>query len=553
MSSAITAGPPVGGSGNTAKRGGAPGAAVTTCESSAELDRLRGQLQAEGQLLERLLTVQRSARTQDLIEQVRTRYERILLRTCELLEERLGSAEQTAGELAEQNRVLRGSNEQLRYRVERTNLELRHALGIKTATGDQAEESDPPSGSDPASGPHRRLGPGRRGAPKGHRGRTRPVPAKVDREERIGPPERCSCGCSRIIALPQFDTRYIEDIPPVSREVVRRLYLRGRCSSCGKVVRHPDVLHGPPVMTGPNLAAHLTIMNHMGLTFRKLSAFSTATLGIDLSPSGALGIVSRVAAGLEGPYGEILASLPRRPWLNGDETGWKVMGRSGYIWCFCDRHIAFFHHDCRRSAKVIEEILGDSFGGVVICDFYAAYNCIGTTQRCLVHLLRDIRKEREILAGSKLLERFEKAVKRFIEKGLEVQRMPDGEARNRALAKIEKQLDRLTRMKVTKGKATTLVKRIGKYRDDLIRFATHPGVEFHNNRAERQLRPIVVNRKVSFGSSTQHGARRYCVIHTIVESCKLQGIDPIGFIRKAYLSGGIDVPSLAGPDPPAAA
>jgi len=168
-------------------------------------------------------------------------------------------------------------------------------------------------------------------------------------------------------------------------------------------------------------------------------------------------------------------------------------------------------------------------------------------------LLRDIKTEREILGDSKLLQRFEKAVKSFIENGLQAQAMADGPDKDKAVAKLEKQLDRLTRMKVTKGNATTLVKRIEKYRDDLIRFVTHPGVEFHNNRAERQLRPMVVNRKVSFGSNTDNGARRYCVIHTVVETCKLQGIDPITFIRRACTSGGLGVPSLTGADPPAAA
>ena len=47
-------------------------------------------------------------------------------------------------------------------------------------------------------------------------------------------------------------------------------------------------------------------------------------------------------------------------------------------------------------------------------------------------------------------------------------------------------------MPVTQGKATTLQKRIEQYRDHLIRFVTHPDVEFHNNRAERQLRPTVI-------------------------------------------------------------
>ena len=87
----------------------------------------------------------------------------------------------------------------------------------------------------------------------------------------------------------------------------------------------------------------------------------------------------RITATLEGPYAEILRALPDQDWLNGDETGWKVMGRNGYIWCFCNKDLAFFYHDYRRSAKVIEEILGDAFAGIVICDFYAAYNCIDNT------------------------------------------------------------------------------------------------------------------------------------------------------------------------------
>ena len=72
------------------------------------------------------------------------------------------------------------------------------------------------------------------------------------------------------------------------------------------------------------------------------------------------------------------------------------MGKSGYIWCFCNKRIAFFHPDHSRGAAVIEEILGKDFKGIVVCDFYAAYNCLEKTQRCLVHLLRDIKKERDV-------------------------------------------------------------------------------------------------------------------------------------------------------------
>lgn len=543
----------------TGRRGGAKRRPPAGADGSrgnrqrSELEDLRGRLAADRQLLDRLLAAEPSPASGTVLAQVRVRFEGNLLRTCAALEQLLEKAEERIAHLEKENRRLRRDNEQLVYNADRLRLELRRSLGVKAATADGIDSPKRAAAERSAEKQKRKNrtgGPGRRGAPKGHRGGTRPVPETVDREKVIAPAGECTCGCCSVDPTTEFDVRYIEDIPPVSREVTRLIYLRGRCRNCGRAIRHPDVADGPPVVTGPNLAAHLTVLNHMGMTFRKLGALCTHTFGIGLSPPGALGIVNRVGGSLEAPYKAVLRHLPQADWLNGDETGWKVMGKSGYIWCFCNRDVAFFHHDFSRGAKVVEEILGENFGGVVVCDFYAAYNCIESTQRCLVHLLREIKKEREILSESELLKRFEKAVKRFIEDGLAVQAMPDGKAKDRARQRLERKLDSLTRMKVTKGRAETLVKRIEKYRDDLIRFVTHPDVEFHNNRAERQLRPIVVNRKVSFGSSTAEGARRYCVVHTIVESCKLQGIDPIDFIRRAYLSDGLDVPGLTGTDPP---
>jgi hypothetical protein len=80
----------------------------------------------------------------------------------------------------------------------------------------------------------------------------------------------------------------------------------------------------------------------------------------------------------------------------------------------CNGKLVYYHPDFRRSSEVVEEILGKNFPGVVMCDFYGAYNIIENTQRRLVHLLRDISKEREMLADSKLLEAFDREVRDFI-------------------------------------------------------------------------------------------------------------------------------------------
>jgi transposase len=498
-------------------------------------------------VLNKLQCVPGSATADQTALALHQRYVKTLELRGDLLDALLHDTEAQRAKLQDENHALRETVEHLRYKLQCAHYELRKALGVKAAT----DESEPEELAGEAGGEEdlqpETDGPRKRGAPKGHRGRTRPIPEKVDFTEIIPPPEHCDCRCGAIEPVDAYDSCYVEDIPPVSRIVTERKYQRGRCSGCGKELRHDAALRGPPVVIGPNLAVHLTLMNQMGTTFRKLSAFSTRVLGVELSPSGTLGLVNRVGKTLTGSYKNLGEALQKQAVLNGDETGWKVMGVAGYIWCFCNKHMAFFHPDQSRAAAVIEKILGKDFEGIVMCDFYAAYNCVDKTQRCLVHLLRDIKKEREVLRNSKQLERFESKVKAFIEAGLQVQAMANGSQKDKAIRKVQKQLDRLTTMPVTKGKGTTLQKRIEKYRDDLIRFVTHPDVEFHNNRAERQLRPLVIGRKISFGSNTKDGALRHCIIHSIVETCKLQNRDPIDFMKRAYTSGGLDVPDICSP------
>jgi len=372
----------------------------------------------------------------------------------------------------------------------------------------------------------------KRGAPKGHKGNTRFIPEKIDFTHRISPPGTCSCGCDKIQELKTYDTKYVEDIPPVNKVVTEVRYIRGQCSKCGEVLRHPDAVKGPPVTIGHNLAIHLSTMRQAGVTYRKLSSFCTETLGIGLSPSGVLGIVNRVADKLK-PYYDILEeTLKSQESVHADETGWKVNGIPWYIWCFCNKKLAYFYPIKSRASQVVKDILGEDFEGIVVCDFYAAYNCIEKTQRCLVHLLRDISDERKILKDSVLLKKFDDRIRNFINDGLKIQKMESGVLKENAVRKLEKTLTAITNMKVTKGKAETLIKRIKKYREEIIRFVYHPELEYHNNRAERQIRPIVISRKTSYQSNTGEGAEKNCILHSVMETLRLQKLKPVVSLKQ---------------------
>ncbi|MCL0105076.1 transposase, partial [Dehalococcoidia bacterium] len=80
-----------------------------------------------------------------------------------------------------------------------------------------------------------------------------------------------------------------------------------------------------------------------------------------------------------------------------DETGWRVNGDNHWLWVFTSKNAALYHIDESRGGKVVTNILGQKYQGVLGCDFLSAYNELdaGAKQRCLAHFLREIKKVQE--------------------------------------------------------------------------------------------------------------------------------------------------------------
>ena len=457
----------------------------------------------------------------------------------------------TAAEAGEREKAQQLAVTQTELR--RAQLLLRRKLGVEPqamkpggAKGKDTPATVPAGAETTTAGTTPPATPRRRGAPAGHRGASRPVPAHVDSEEVIPPPDMCPCGCGKLLPLEEFDDVYIEDIPAVCRIVLRQRYRRGRGAGCGTLFRHPEATSGPPVRTGDNLAITLTLLRAHGMTLRRLSDFCTDTLGILLTAPGVLGIINRVCDRLPPVRTEVALALRQQTVLGADETGWHIERKNGYIWCFCNDALAYFHPDRHRAGDVAREVLGENYPGIVTCDFYGAYNWLHT-QRCWVHLMGDISEERAILPGSRQLEDFENAVLAAYAEGKRVQLIPTGAEHDGARERFWLQVRRLVSMPVPEGKATTLAARIDKYFDALVAFVDNPEVPPHNNRTERQLRPLVVNRKNSFGSDTTAGARRLCDLHTVIQTCLLNGIRPLLWLRQLLTSPPDTPPSPFAP------
>jgi transposase len=182
--------------------------------------------------------------------------------------------------------------------------------------------------------------------------------------------------------------------------------------------------------------------------------------------------------------------------LHGDETGWKMDGQRWQMWCFCNTSLAFFHADKSRGSKVVLGLLGKDFDGLLHCDFYAAYNNFPNLQRCLIHFARDVHDERLVTPKDVFLAALHDNTQLIMDsaKALRSNTLPAAAAK--ALQRgMHQALKTMTALDPPESRALTLVRRLRKHRDSLLKFLSVPGAEFHNNRAERQLRPVVIFRK----------------------------------------------------------
>ncbi|MEK7756548.1 MAG: IS66 family transposase, partial [Planctomycetota bacterium] len=242
-------------------------------------------------------------------------------------------------------------------------------------------------------------------------------------------------------------------------------------------------------------------------------------------------------------YKKLLESLKTSPFIHADETGWRIDGKNHWLWKFSDKKICVSHIDKGRGQRVVEDILGKDYDGVLISDFLSAYNKINAKakQRCLVHVLRDLKKvieywhdDPEVLRYSRRLKKiFEDAIKLY--KEYKDKRWDDiYHARREAITET---LTDFAFPNPNKRILKRFAKRLNRHKNELFTFLYEKDIDYHNNHAEQQIRPDVIFRKITFGNRSLAGAENHSVLMTILQTAKLNNLDPIATLEKILLPG----------------
>ena len=235
----------------------------------------------------------------------------------------------------------------------------------------------------------------------------------------------------------------------------------------------------------------------------------------------------------------LLKKILESPVVHIDETKINIKGTSQYVWVITDGLHVIFRQTETREPTLIHRLF-DGYSGVLCSDFYGGYDSIDCLQqKCWAHLIRDLNDDLRKTPFDMELEAFVTEVRDLI--------VPIFDAvekfglKKRHLHKYQKYVNKFYENNVIEKnyKSSTLItyqKRFLKYKDKLFLFINMDGVPWNNNIAERAIRHLAVQRKIS-GSFGPEGILYYLLLLGITQTCRFQNKSLLQFL----LSGEKDV------------
>lgn len=388
------------------------------------------------------------------------------------------------------------------------------------------------------------------GAKPGHPGSCRKPPLQIDRREEHCPLPCCpECG-SKLGPVVERRFRLIEDIPVTQPEVTEHSIPRQWCPNCKKLVEPPVEDAMPGARFGHRLVT-LTAWLHYGLgtTFSQITEVLDHQLHFEVSEGGLADAWRRLAEVLAAWYAEIEKEVKLSGVLHGDETGWRVNGRTHWLWCFSSARATYYMIDRSRGSPAVSKFFTEAFDGTLVTDFWSAYNAVecAARQACLPHLFREL-DATDKDDRSESWKAFSKKLKRLLRDAVRLgknEELSDEQFASRR-ARLDPRLAGLLSEPPDNTNVRRLQKRLRRYQDALFTFLDHPGVPSDNNHAEREIRPAVIIRKNSLGNRSTDGADVQAILMSVYRTLKLRGHDPLTTIAAAlrqYVRTG-SLPSL---------
>ena len=451
--------------------------------------------------------------------------------------------EQLAGLVVEQAAVI----EQLRGRVVELDAELAE---LRRRLAQNSRNSSRPPSSDGLSKPPpkslRRPSGRKRGGQQGHRGghlETAAVPDEI-----IDHVPRVCEGCHGDLCDGQdvgHLARQVFDLPEIRlRSSEHRAHTR-RCG-CGyeTTAGFPDGV-GAPTLYGPRVRAlGLYLVGYQHLPYVRAARLMSDWLGAPVSTGTLAAFMSRgaedLAPFLDGVHAQITAS----PVAHFDETGARAAGKLRWLFCASTERATFYSLHDRRGLDGLDHAgVLPNFSGVAVHDGFKPYRNYTNVQHalCNVHHLRELLgvieqaaddpKQEWAVRMDTFLRELHATVQHARTSGqdrLEPGELAGHRAAYQQIITLGNQhnpagtIPTGKRGVIRQTPARNLLVRLDRDREAVLRFAHDFRVPFDNNQAERDIRMIKLQQKISGCWRTITGAEQFLALRAYLSTANKQ-------------------------------
>ncbi len=344
--------------------------------------------------------------------------------------------------------------------------------------------------------------------------------------------------------------RYQEDIPlpeltPGYRPhlVTKYVIARGVCRKCGKAASGKD-LGGQAVTLGPNIRLLIVhLVSIVGMSYAQVTQLTRSLYGLCVTDGEIANILKKQHTAWLPAYNQLKADIRAAPVRHYDETPWAIQAEdnAGYAWVMSagGGPKTLFHLATSRGGRHARKLHGSHHAGVHISDDYGAYRTLpGQQQLCWVHLYRTIRDLRynTNLPAEQLpyvsgwytgFAGIYQDLRNYLGEPY------DEVVRGEQAAGLWRRVRQLAKESVPPTgeprKLSRLKAQLLRAGQDRLLTCLRKDTPCDNNRAERDLRQLVLKRKRSFGSKTKAGARALATTLSICTTTWRS--NPTGYFR----------------------
>jgi transposase len=369
------------------------------------------------------------------------------------------------------------------------------------------------------------------GAQAGHAGHGRQglAASQADHLETLSAPSVCP-DCGGPLQDKGIRLRSVLDCPPLKAQQIVYQLEKKYCPRCRRSLQAQA-----PGVLAKHLLGNQLITRVLLLHYRDGIPLGTVSEQLGVAFGTLVQMLHRLASLFQAVVPYLIQHYRLSAVRHADETSWRNDGRSGYAWLFATPSLSLFLFRDSRSARVPQQVLGDQpLPGVLVVDRYNGYNRVPCDlQYCYAHLLREVEDLVKQFPDNPEVTAFTAMLIPLLAAAMHLRSQPLSDPDYYIQAQ---QLQRQIQTVMAQSAQHLGIRRLQDLFTDnaprLYHWVQQRNVPADNNRAERELRPTVIARKVSFGSQSDSGAKTREILMSLIHTLAKRVADPEAHLKQ---------------------